>query len=371
MSVINQLLMDLERRRAGPAERGALPSNVRALPEGEGAGWGWIAGGAAIAGGLIAAGWLLFPATEPAPVKPDALAVRSGTEIAIERVVTVSAGVARPVAAEERIERLLLEPPASRMSFELSTVPVEPAVRDAEPPVPQAARAPTASRTIRADAARDAVPFSANKTTVATTRRPEIRKEERPPTARALAENEYRKGAGSLQQGRIAEAQEEFRSALGLLPEHHGARQALIGLLVRGGQFDEAERLLQDGLRLAPAQTGFTVTLARLQVDRGANALAIATMQSGLHYAQGNPDYAAFLAALLQREGRHDDAIAQFTSALRAKPSQGVWWLGLGMSLQAVKRNTDAQEAYRRARAANNLHPELAALAEQRLKQLQ
>jgi hypothetical protein len=41
------------------------------------------------------------------------------------------------------------------------------------------------------------------------------------------------------------------------------------------------------------------------------------------------------------------------------------------MSLQAVKRSPEAQDAYRRARAANNLHPELAALADQRLKQLQ
>jgi len=43
----------------------------------------------------------------------------------------------------------------------------------------------------------------------------------------------------------------------------------------------------------------------------------------------------------------------------------------LGMSLQAVNRTADAQEAYRRARGAANIHPELAAFAEQRLKQLQ
>ena len=32
MSVINQLLLDLEKRRASGAERSALPNHVRALP---------------------------------------------------------------------------------------------------------------------------------------------------------------------------------------------------------------------------------------------------------------------------------------------------------------------------------------------------
>ena len=33
MSVINQVLLDLEKRRASAAERGVLPNHVRALPD--------------------------------------------------------------------------------------------------------------------------------------------------------------------------------------------------------------------------------------------------------------------------------------------------------------------------------------------------
>jgi len=43
----------------------------------------------------------------------------------------------------------------------------------------------------------------------------------------------------------------------------------------------------------------------------------------------------------------------------------------LGTSLHEVKRTADAQEAYRRARGAADIQPELAAVAEQRLRQLQ
>jgi len=77
------------------------------------------------------------------------------------------------------------------------------------------------------------------------------------------------------------------------------------------------------------------------------------------------------VAALLQRQGRHEEAIEQFQVALRLRPGAGVWWLGLAISLQAANKAAAAQDAYRQARAAGNLHPELAAFAEQRLRQLQ
>jgi MSHA biogenesis protein MshN len=395
MSVINQMLLDLERRGASAAERSMLPTHVRALPDVEKAiYWEWIAGGAAAAAGAIAAGWVLFAGYSPVEEQPGPPARRSGTEVTIERVVTASARVATPLGPEERIESLLPEPPVFRMSFELSAVPDEPASgRDAETPSPAPAAQLPASRVVVGTATEPPATGQAQSATAGRLERaparksdpappakyaagaaasgPGIQKRERPPTARDLAENEYRKSVTSWQQERLAEAQEGFEAALNLVPEHHSARQGLVSLLVRAGRFSEAERVLQEGVTLAPAQTGFTVTLARLQADRGDNARAIATLQAGLRYAQGNPDYLAFLAALLQGQGRHEEAIEQFQSALRARPSLGVWWLGLGMSLQAVNRTADAQEAYRLARTSNNLPPELAAYAEQRLRQLQ
>jgi MSHA biogenesis protein MshN len=84
-----------------------------------------------------------------------------------------------------------------------------------------------------------------------------------------------------------------------------------------------------------------------------------------------NPDFHAFAAALYQRLGRHKEAIEQYQSALRLAPSAGVWWLGLGISLQAAERPKDALDAYTRAKSAGNLAPELLGFVDQRLKQLQ
>jgi MSHA biogenesis protein MshN len=391
MSVINQVLLNLEKRRASPAERGVLPDHVQVLPDsGRALHWGWVGAGVAVAIMALAA-WIALtrpgaePARSPAP--------RAGAEGAIERMLSATAGVRPTTRPDEPGDVYLQELRAFRLSLELSNPPAEPEPRR-DATAPQAAagggeplRSARVIGRMGAEPATDATPAGAatparseagTRAAAAPARpaadaatRPEIRKEMRADTPRDLAENEYRRAVTLLNQGRLADAEEVFRAALSVYPEHHNARQGLLGLLVHGRRLEEAERVLEEGVRLSPGQTGFNMTLARLQAERGDNALATATLQRGLEHAQGSAEYAAFLAALLQRQGRHEEAIDQFHAALRLRPGSGVWWLGLGISLQATNRGPAAQEAYRQARAAGNLQPDLAALAEQRLRQLQ
>jgi MSHA biogenesis protein MshN len=376
MSVINQLLLDLEKRRASGAERSVLPDHVRALPNEERPmQWGWIAGGGAVAVVALAAAWVLLSGMVSTGGRVAQAAPPRATDVAIEKVVAASAGVAfdaRPGNTGESGR----DAPASRLSFDLSNPPVPeppplPASRvlsrsapevaaDASPAAP-AARAEEIKRTPAAPTKAQAAPPAG---------RAEIHKEVRQPTPRDVAESEYRKATTLLHQSRAAEAQEGFQAAINAYPGHHGARQALVGLLLNARKYLDAERVLQEGLAIAPGQSGFVMTLARLQVDRGDAAQATATLRKGLEHAPGGPDYVAFLAALLQRQGRHEEAIEQFQAALRLRPAAGVWWLGLGISLQAVNRGAEAQDAYARARATGNLSPELTTFAEQRLKQL-
>ena len=378
MSVINQLLLDLEKRRASGAERSTLPDHVRALPNEERSPqWGWIGAGATIVVGALGAGWIVLTGMAPIGGRAAQVAPQRGTDVAIEMVVAASAGGVMDVRpAEEEPGR---DAAASRLSFELSNPPqpeaAEPAAR---PPVPTARVVARAAPELPAAAPMPAerveekrVPAPPARTPPAPPGKAEIHKEVRQPTPRDLAEVEFRKATALLHQSRPAEAQEGFQAAVAAYPGHHAARQALVGLLVDARKYGEAERVLQEGLALSPAQSGFAMTLARLQVDRGDALQATATLRKGLEHSQGSADYLAFLAALLQRQGRHEEAIEQFRGALRMRPAAGVWWLGLGISLQALNRGADAQDAYARARASGNLSPELAAFAEQRLRQLQ
>src|SRR4249919_3974718 len=107
MSVINQVLLNLERRRASAAERGVLPDHVQVLPEGGRVlHWGWVAAGVVAAFAVLAA-WMASTATDAVPTRPAA--PRSGTEGVIERVVSATAGVSPTISPNERGDFFLQE----------------------------------------------------------------------------------------------------------------------------------------------------------------------------------------------------------------------------------------------------------------------
>ena len=127
MSLINQMLQDLEKRRASGAERGALPSQVRVLPRAESHSLWWKALGIAAVVIVIALlGWQFGP----------------------RKAVTVvaAAGEPNPPATET------LEPgaPVSRLALELGRVPSN-AVTPSPLPSPDSA-VPVARAVPKADA---------------------------------------------------------------------------------------------------------------------------------------------------------------------------------------------------------------------------
>lgn len=411
MSVINNMLKDLEKRRGSLREPGAVPSHVRVLPAERKGSIAWRALNGAVALACIGAlGSYLYektpsrvqplgdaakPLGSPGAVGPEITRPERGSTAAVipletppAPIATASLVAADPTSAaaarsqEElaadwrRVERNTASPlraaeaasagseygadPWTKVSLRMDALPAQ-------------LWEPTNSAAPNSAAVRSAVPNTSTTRSAAPTNsgRPEIDRKVRDLTTSQLAENEYRLGASLLNQRRYAEAQQQFAAALRQAPAHVGARQALFGLLLQDKRTEEAEQVLQAGLKIDPAQPGFAMALARIQVERGDDAVAVETLQNALHLSQGNPDYAAFLAALLQRQGRHAQAVELYQGALALAPRSGLWFLGLGISLQALNRNTEAQDAFRRARAADGLTGELQAFVDQRLKQVQ
>ncbi len=256
---------------------------------------------------------------------------------------------------------------AMRLSFELSSIPLPSSLR------PKAVA--TASLQHRDKPALPSAPAVKSKTPVAAQApaRTPAGSEDRPikqVSAQQQADNEFRKASGLMQQGYDNEALAGYEAALRLDAGHDEARQALVGLLLKNRRNADAESVLQDGLKYNPKHSGYAMLLARLQVERDALPLALDTLQKTLPYADQQPDYQAFVAALLQRQNRQKEAITHYQIALQLSPNSGVWLMGLGISLQAIQRNEEARDVFKRAIESQTLSAELQAFVKQRLKEL-
>ncbi len=193
-------------------------------------------------------------------------------------------------------------------------------------------------------------------------------------TPRERAESEFRRAMSQVNQGRMAEGMEGLRATLAADSTYELARQTLVALLLEAKRTDEAAGLLQEGLAINPANIGYAMLLARIHVERRDPSSALALLQKFETVANSNAanaEYHGFVAALYQRLGRHMEAVEQYQGALRLTPGMGAWWVGLGISQDALSRTKDATESFHRAKDTGNLNAELLAYVERRLQQLQ
>jgi len=184
------------------------------------------------------------------------------------------------------------------------------------------------------------------------------------------SDNYYHQALSYLQQGRVAEAQANLTLALEAKPTNQEARQTLAGLLLDNKRYDEARATLAAGLAIAPEQSDFRMTLARLQVEASDATGALNTLEQGLTYAKNNAEYQSFLATLLQRANRHEEAIDHYTTALALNSSSSSSLIGLGISLQAVGKLEKSKEIFKQVQSSTTLSPELSIFVEQRIKQI-
>ena len=386
MSLINKMLRDLDARHIGESERAALPAAVtplaaRQVQKSRSTVVVGLAVIVALAGALA---WQeLRP--DPTPVRPLPLPSAPKPLVAPPPVAAPSpamapiatnapaSGEAAPVRGAEAASL----PSALRMADELSVVappssaPMSPPAARSEPR-PAAVKpvvSPTTEKRSAADKPDPAKPAAAPIREVAEpVAKTRIDKQERVPTATERAEAEYQRAVVARHQGSTDVALAGYRSALELSPDHAGARQALAAQLIDARRYDEAEDVLRKGTELAPARLSSVLALARLKVERNQVAAALELLQKHGGAGESSAEFQGFAGALLNRVGRAAEAAERYRQATRLSPGEGRWWAGLGISLDASGKSSEAREAYLRARQAPDLPPDLAQHVEQRLR---
>ncbi|WP_454775372.1 tetratricopeptide repeat protein [Janthinobacterium tructae] len=355
MSLINKMLQDLD-ARGTPDGRGDA-AGIRSVPERErGVSRALVFGGAAgLTAAAIALGWVYWkrPAVPPVLVSVANTPLPVAAPLPVPLPVPASAPVVAPVAAPAPVAAAPLAPepvlqagetvaPAKLRAAEMRRITQQP-VRPAPAPVVRTP-APAAGERIL---------------------------DGKQVTPQQRVENEYRRALGQLQDGRVSEALAGLQQTLQLDPRHQGARETLVRLLLEAQRPDDAARQLQLSLALDPKQPAQAMMLARLQLDKAnGGAAALDTLTRSLPHAADNGDYRAFLAGVLQREQRYREAAEHYQLALQTAPDNSVWWMGLGIALQADNHPAQARQAFERAKGLQTLSPQLQAFVERKLVQL-
>lgn len=378
MSLVNQMLRDLEARRE--REEAATPRiDVRAVGARRRATWWPLA----LAGVIVAVGAAAymgsfvgkrvhrpeFPSSSPVlasqakaseratprgDVIPDKQTTSTGrvkeAAAPVQNATGQAADFARPVG--DKAAKGEPEGDASRAAGK----PDHPKARIAA--APEAPAQPATVVTKQPAPKPDAV----------ATVHPRMNKTPHPPTPAERAAAAYAAGVEAAQNGQIARAEARFGAALDADPTAYGARQALAALLDRQGRAQEAMQVFITGMQADPAHRGLFARLyARLLVAHDQISQAISVLKDNLPTATDVPEHYAFLAALLEREGDHEAAIANYMKALTVRPGEGRWWAGVAVSYEQSREPDRALAAYRRARRAGGLGVTLATYVNKRI----
>ena len=354
MSLINDMLRNIEAKRPDDPARKNLQREIRSLPPAPTGSARWLKPLALVVAFLLgvavwqASGrWLPVPDIETAPPPTPA---------------AVPASMAAPQPPAVIVDEKKESAPENdlRMAPNLSVLPLPaaPVLSVPDPVVPAIPAASAKPEVAPMPQVAPAAPIGPVK----------IEKSPVLATPRDRADAEYRRAENALASGRSAEAVEGLRAALKQDPGYVQVRQLLLRQLLDMRKIEEAMTVLQEGLELQPAQTGWAMSLARLQLEQNDVAAADRTLARSQVYAEASADYAGFQGHLKSRLGTTRAAVTHYQRATRLAPNEGRWWLGLGLAQEADGRAVEAKESLRRAIATGTLSVELSAVAEQHLR---
>jgi len=373
VSVINQMLQDLDRRSAvsEPSADIVGPAIKPVVAERRGHEWFWRVLAVLVLISLAWVGWVAYQlqprplATPLAFLAAQQSAGRSTPiqEKTAERPVPlpVAATVSEPAKPEPAKAQPMVQVEAMKLARS-----IESAIVEAPPaPAPKARATNAASKPSRV--APESVPHSSAPGATA----PSVDKRDLAKPANDTAEGRFRRAVALLNQARISEAEEQLGAALQADPAHVAARQTYVALLLEQRRVGGALRLLREALEANPGHPGFSLALARVYAEQRDHPAALAAIDKAGAAAQ-SADFQALKAAVLQRMGRHAEAVTAYQEAVQksAQPAGGTW-AGLGVSLEALGRPSEAVQAYRRALVAAALAPELRIYTEDRIRALQ
>ncbi|MGQ2964635.1 tetratricopeptide repeat protein [Methylophilus sp.] len=171
------------------------------------------------------------------------------------------------------------------------------------------------------------------------------------------------------QKGRLSEALATLRQALVNYPQSEDARQLLAAYLFENKQEAEAVTLLQAGIKRYPEQAGLAKSLAKWQLAHKQPEAVLQTLKPNANAFARDAEAQWMQAIAYQQLNQHQAALPYFERALVLQPGQAQWLVAYAISLQASGQNAQALQQLQAAQGLP-LSDRLADFVAQRIRQL-
>ena len=166
----------------------------------------------------------------------------------------------------------------------------------------------------------------------------------------------------------LAKAESLFEEVLLLIPEHETARKQLAALWYGKKAYQDAVNLLSQGIAIAPQSEEMRLMSARIYFEQGRARQAL-NLLSPINNSQ-RVDLQVLIANIASEINEYKSAENAYRKLLVLEPNAGRWWLGLAVSLDSQGQFKLASNAYDEAITKGNLSSNALQFARQRVAEL-
>lgn len=186
-----------------------------------------------------------------------------------------------------------------------------------------------------------------------------------------LVQQKIKRAEQELANNNIAKAESLFEDILLILPEHKSARKQLAALWFGRQSYTPALNLLSQGIALSPTETEFRMMQARiyLQQNRPKNAFNVLNNLSQVNKVE-NIEYQSLRASVAQQLNEFTAAAGAYQTLTVIEPSTGRWWLGLAVAHDSNSEFKQASLAYKEALTKMGLSDNAQSFVRQRMTEL-
>ncbi|GHF82787.1 tetratricopeptide repeat protein [Thalassotalea marina] len=187
-------------------------------------------------------------------------------------------------------------------------------------------------------------------------------------TPEELVAQKMRRVEVNINEGNTSRAEALLEEVLLVDASHNIARKQLAALWFGRQDYSAAHNLLTQGIALMPEYAEFRLMKARIYLKENNVSQAVNSLLPLSHTE--SVDYQSVLAAAAQQNKQHDIAADAFKKLTTLEPTKGKWWLGYGASLDSQGEFQQAKQSYRQALATSSLSDNAQQFIRQRLTAL-